>query len=84
VIKSFGEKQTEALAGDRLFANSRASRVRPNEKVEMLNAASRLDDLLVPPSKPDWKGSREPKVSLLDPHQRPMAHYFQMDRWASA
>jgi toxin HigB-1 len=50
VIKSFGDRQTEACSTIGLFANSKALRARQNGSWEMLSAASRLDDLLVPPS----------------------------------
>jgi proteic killer suppression protein len=50
VLKSFGDRQTEALFDDR-FVREFQSFARPaKRKLEMLSAASRLDDLLVPPS----------------------------------
>jgi len=50
VIKSFGDKQTEALSDDQ-FVREFQGVARPAKRtLEMPNAASRLDDLLVPPS----------------------------------
>ncbi len=50
MIKSFGDKQTEALCGDRFVREFQGVARSAKRKLEMLNAASRLDDLLVPPS----------------------------------
>jgi toxin HigB-1 len=50
VIKSFGDKPTEALFGDRFVREFQGVARSAKRKLEMLNAASRLDDLLVPPS----------------------------------
>jgi len=50
VIKSFDDKSTEALAGDRFVREFQGVARSAKRKLEMLNAASRLDDLLVPPS----------------------------------
>ena len=50
MIKSFGDKQTEALSGDRFVREFQGIARSAKRKLEMLNAASRLDDLLVPPS----------------------------------
>ena len=50
MIKSFGDKQTEALSDDQ-FVREFQGVARPAKRtLEMPNAASRLDDLLVPPS----------------------------------
>ena len=50
MIKSFGDKATEALFEDR-FVRQFQGIARPTKrKLEMLNAVTRLDDLLVPPS----------------------------------
>jgi proteic killer suppression protein len=50
VIKSFGDRQTAALFGDRFVREFQGFSRSAKRKLEMLNAASRLDDLLVPPS----------------------------------
>jgi proteic killer suppression protein len=50
VIKSFGNKQTEALLGDRFVREFQGIARSAKRKLEMLNAVSRLDDLLAPPS----------------------------------
>ena len=50
MIRSFGDKRTEALFRDE-FVRGFQSVVRPaKRKLEAVNAASRLEDLLVPPS----------------------------------
>ena len=50
MIKSFGDKSTEALFGDRFVREFQGIARSAKRKLEMLNAESRLDDLLVPPS----------------------------------
>lgn len=50
MIKSFRDKVTEALFGDRFVREFQGVARSAKRKLEMLNAASRLDDLLVPPS----------------------------------
>jgi len=50
VIKSFGDKSTEALFGDRFVREFQGIARSAKRKLEMLNAESRLDDFLVPPS----------------------------------
>ena len=50
MIKSFSDKPTEALFGDRFVREFQDVARSAKRKIEMLNAASRLDDLLVPPS----------------------------------
>jgi toxin HigB-1 len=50
VIKSFGDGQTEALFTDRFVREFQGFARQAKRKLEMLNAASRIDDLLVPPS----------------------------------
>jgi toxin HigB-1 len=50
VIRSFGDKRTEALFQDE-FVRAFQGIARPaKRKLEALNAARRLDDLTVPPS----------------------------------
>jgi proteic killer suppression protein len=50
MIKSFGDKRPEALFRDE-FVSSFQGFARPaKRKLEAVNAASRLEDLLVPPS----------------------------------
>lgn len=51
VIRSFGDRQTEALFNDELVREFQGLFARPaKRKLEALNAASRLEDLTVPPS----------------------------------
>ena len=50
MIKSFRDKQTEGLFADRFVREFQGVARSAKRKLEMLNAASRLDDLLVPPS----------------------------------
>ena len=50
MIKSFGDKRTEALVGDQFVREFQGVARSAKRKLEMLNAASRLDDLLVPRS----------------------------------
>jgi proteic killer suppression protein len=50
VIKSFGDGPTEALFADRFVREFQGFARPAKRKLEMLNAASRLDDLLTPPS----------------------------------
>jgi len=50
VIKSFGDKQTEALFADRFVREFQGIARTAERKLEMLNAASRVEDLLVPPA----------------------------------
>jgi proteic killer suppression protein len=50
VIKSFGDAQTEALFSDRFVREFQGFARQAKRKLEMLNAASRIDDLLLPPS----------------------------------
>lgn len=50
MIRSFGDKQTEALFCDR-FVRTFQGIARPaKRKLDMLNAAGRLEDLRVPPA----------------------------------
>jgi proteic killer suppression protein len=50
VIRSFGDKQTEALFADRFARAFQDVARRAKRKLEAVNAASRLEDLAVPPS----------------------------------
>ena len=50
MIKSFGDRHTEELFHDRFVRQFQGFARPAKRKLEMLNAASRLDDLLVPPS----------------------------------
>jgi proteic killer suppression protein len=50
VIRSFGDKQTEDLFADRLVHAFQGVARRGKRKLEAVNAASRLEDLKVPPS----------------------------------
>jgi proteic killer suppression protein len=50
VIKSFGDKPTEALFADQFVRKFQGIARAAKRKLEMLNAASRLEELLIPPS----------------------------------
>jgi toxin HigB-1 len=50
VIRSYGDKRTEALFQDAVVREFQAIARRAKRKLEAVNAARRLDDLLVPPS----------------------------------
>lgn len=50
MIKSFGDKRTERLFEDAVVRAFRGIARRAKRKLEAVNAASRLDDLKVPPS----------------------------------
>jgi proteic killer suppression protein len=49
VIRSFGDRQTEALFLDQFVREFQGIARSAKRKLEMLNAASRLDDPLFPP-----------------------------------
>jgi proteic killer suppression protein len=50
VIRSFGDRRTEALFRDEFVADFQGVARQAKRKLELLNAASRLQDLMVPPS----------------------------------
>lgn len=50
MIRSFGDRKTEALFADRFVREFQGVARRAKLKLEALNAASRLEDLKVPPS----------------------------------
>ena len=50
VIRSFGDKQTQALFADHFVRQFQDVARRAKRKLEAINAASRLEDLNVPPS----------------------------------
>jgi proteic killer suppression protein len=50
MIRSFGDRRTEALFCDQLVRDFQGIARRAKRKLEALNAASRLEDLKVPPS----------------------------------
>ena len=50
MIRSFGDKQTEALFADRFVGQFQGIARRAKRKLEAVHAASRLEDLKVPPS----------------------------------
>lgn len=50
MIRSFGDKQTEALFADKFVREFQGLARRAKRKLDAINAASRLDDLKVPPS----------------------------------
>ncbi len=50
MIRSFGDKRTEALFGDEFVRDFQGVARRAKRKLEALNAASCIEDLRVPPS----------------------------------
>jgi len=50
MIKSFGDRRTERLFADALVKDFQGFARRAKRKLEAVHAASRLDDLRVPPS----------------------------------
>ena len=50
MIRSFGDKQTEALFHDERVRQFEGIARSAKRKLEAVNAASRLDDLTIPPS----------------------------------
>ena len=50
MIRSFGDRRTEALFQDQFVRDFRGIARRAKRKLEAINAASRLSDLAVPPS----------------------------------
>ncbi len=50
MIRSFGDKRTAALFEDAVVREFQAIARRAKRRLEAVNAAGRLDDLLVPPS----------------------------------
>jgi toxin HigB-1 len=50
MIRSFGDKRTEALFNDEFVRQFKGIARPAKRKLEALNAASRLEDLMVPPS----------------------------------
>ena len=50
MIKSFADKRTESLCRDLFVKDFEAIARRAKRKLEMLHAASRLEDLMIPPS----------------------------------
>jgi toxin HigB-1 len=50
MIRSFGDKRTEALFRDEVVRRFQGIARPAKRKLEALNAASRLEDLMVPPS----------------------------------
>jgi proteic killer suppression protein len=50
MIKSFGDKRTAALFSDRFVRDFQGVARAAKRKLEAINAASRLEDLTIPPS----------------------------------
>jgi len=50
MIKSFGDKPTEALFHDERVRQFEGVARRAKRKLEAINSANRLDDLMIPPS----------------------------------
>jgi proteic killer suppression protein len=50
MIRSFGDKRTERLFADAFVKEFQGFAARAKRRLELVNAAARLDDLSVPPS----------------------------------
>ncbi|HET9148833.1 MAG TPA: type II toxin-antitoxin system RelE/ParE family toxin, partial [Alphaproteobacteria bacterium] len=50
MIRSFGDKRTEALFRDEFVRGFQGFARQAKRKLEAVNAASRIEDLMVPPS----------------------------------
>ena len=50
MIRSFGDRRTEALFSDEFVRDFQGIARRAKRKLEAVNAASRLEDLTIPPS----------------------------------
>lgn len=50
MIRTFGDRQTEALFRDEVVVDFQMIARRAKRKLEAVNAASRLSDLMVPPA----------------------------------
>jgi proteic killer suppression protein len=59
MIRSFGDKRTETLFWDGVVREFRSIAPRAKRKLDAVNAASRLEDLRVPPSNRLEKLKRE-------------------------
>ena len=78
VIKSFGDRPTEALFGDRFVREFQGVARQAKRKLEMLHAANRLDDLRAT-IQPSGKAERKFERVLLDPDQRSVASDLPVD-----
>jgi toxin HigB-1 len=50
MIRSFGDKRTERLFADEIVREFQGFAARAKRRLELVHAAARLDDLVVPPS----------------------------------
>jgi hypothetical protein len=73
MIRSFGDKPTEALFHDERVRQFAGIARRAKRKLEAINAASRLDDLSIPPSNRLEKLKGDLEEVSFDPDQRSMA-----------
>ena len=80
MIRSFGDRPTEALFHDERVRQFEGIARKAKRKLEALNAASRLDDLMVPPSNRLEKLLGDLKEFLLDPYRQAVASDLQVDR----
>ena len=81
MIRSFGDKATEALFGDEFVRQFHGMARQAKRKLEAINAAASLEDLKVPPANRLEKLKGTLKDFLLDPNQRSMAGDLQMGQW---
>ena len=70
MICTFGDKQTEALPRDEVVLQFQSFVRTAKRKLEAINAASRLEDLKVPPANRLEKVEGKLERFLLGPHQR--------------
>ena len=81
MIRSFGDARTQALFGDQFVRDFQGIARPAKRRLEAINAAHRLDDLLVPPSNRLEKLKGNLKGFFLDSDQQAMARDFSMDQW---
>jgi plasmid maintenance system killer protein len=81
VIRSFGDRRTEALFRDQFVSDFQGIARGAKRKLEAINAASRLSDLGVPPSNRLERFTRGSARLLFDPDKRAVARHLSVARW---
>src|SRR5216683_3977874 len=69
MIRSFGDRRTEALFRDRFVPDFQGIAPRAKRKLEAINAASRLSDLAVPPSSLTESQNSRSRIYIADDPQ---------------
>ena len=65
MIRSFGDKRTEALFRDEFVRQFQGIARPAKRKLEAVNAACRLEDLMVPPAHGAWLAGRLPQAEFV-------------------